>query len=231
MLVSHNMTKTQNIYQLRVGSLHFVNYVYVIVDNNSRQAAIVDPAWELDKIVDLLDEIDVELAAVLLTHSHFDHVNAVELLLKINKPQIYMSEKEIEFSDYDCANLNAVTDKEIISVGETEVTCLVTPGHTAGSTCFHVPGHLFTGDTVFIEGCGICNTDGGSADQMFESIRRIKKDISPDTKVYPGHSFGKKPGVSIRRLMQENIYFQLDKKENFVDLRMRKNQPNAFSFK
>ena len=47
---------------------------------------------------------------------------------------------------------------------------------------------------------------------------------------YPGHSFGKKPGVSIRRLMQD-IYFQLDKKKNFVDFRMRKNQPNAFSFK
>ncbi|MDR3600918.1 MAG: MBL fold metallo-hydrolase [Desulfosporosinus sp.] len=225
------MTKTQKVYQLRVGLLNFVNYIYLIVDNSSQQAAIIDPAWELQKIVDILHKIDVELVAVLLTHSHFDHVNAVKPLLKLKQPQIYMSAEEIKFYKYDCANLNPVTDNEIIKLGETEVTCLVTPGHTAGSTCFLVPGCLFTGDTIFIEGCGICNTHGGSAEQMFESIRRIKTDVSSDTKVYPGHSFGKKPGYSIAQLMQENIYFQLNKKEQFVDFRMRKNQPNAFSFK
>ena len=225
------MTNTQRIYQLRVGSLNFVNYTYLIVDNSSRQAAIVDPAWELPKILDLLHEIDVELVAVLLTHSHFDHVNMVEPLLKLNQPQIYMSAKEIEFYKYDCSNLNPVIDNEIIKVGETEVTCLVTPGHTAGNTCFLVPGHLFTGDTIFTEGCGICNSHGGSAEQMFESILRIKTYVSPDTKVYPGHSFGKKLGYYMSHLMNENIYFQLDKKKNFVDFRMRKNQPKAFAFK
>lgn len=225
------MIKTQTVYQLRVGLLNFVNYVYIIVDNNTRQAAIVDPAWEVHKIVELLHEIDVELAAVLLTHSHFDHVNAVKPLQKLYQPQIYMSAKEIEFDKYDCDNLNPVTDNEIIKVGDTEVTCLVTPGHTVGSACFLVPGHLFTGDTVFIEGCGICDTQGGSAEKMFESIRRIKTEVSPDTKVYPGHCFGKKPGYSISHLMHENIYFQLNKKEQFVNFRMRKTQPNAFAFK
>ncbi|SPF47291.1 putative polyketide biosynthesis zinc-dependent hydrolase PksB [Candidatus Desulfosporosinus infrequens] len=225
------MTKTQRIYQLRVGFLNFVNYVYLIVDNSSQQAAIVDPAWELQKIVDILHEIDVELVAVLLTHSHFDHVNVVKPLLKLKQPQIYMSAEEIKFYKYNCANLNPITDKEIIKVGETEITCLVTPGHTVGSTCFLVPGHLFTGDTIFIEGCGICNTHGGSAEQMFESIRRVKTEVSSETKVYPGHSFGKKPGYTLSHLMQENIYFQLNKKEQFVDFRMRKNQANAFAFK
>jgi hydroxyacylglutathione hydrolase len=219
------------VHQLRLSFKNFVNYAYLIVDNNSRQAAIVDPAWELRKFVDVLHEINVELAAVLLTHSHFDHVNMVKPLLKLYQPKIYMSGKEIEFYKYNCANLTPVKDKEIIKIGETKVTCLVTPGHTVGSTCFLVPGNLFTGDTIFIEGCGSCNAHGGSAEQMFESIGRIKTEVCPDTKVYPGHSFGKKPGYSISYLMHENIYFQINKKELFVDFRMRKNQPDIFSFK
>ncbi len=90
---------------------------------------------------------------------------------------------------------------------------------------------MFTGDTVFTEGCGICEDDGSSAEEMFRSIQRIKSEVSPYVRVYPGHSFGKAPGHTIEDLFQYNIYFQIDKKEYFVKFRTRKNQKGIFDFK
>ncbi|WP_268964163.1 MBL fold metallo-hydrolase, partial [Paenibacillus sinensis] len=79
-------------------------------------------------------------------------------------------------------------------LGDTQITCILTPGHTYGSACYLTSDHLFTGDTVFIEGCGLCDTVGGDPEQMFHSIQRIKSAINPMVQIFPGHSYGKNPG-------------------------------------
>lgn len=216
--------------QLKVRHLFFRNYTYIIVDKASQQAAIVDPAWELSTITDRLERLDVRLTAILLTHSHHDHVNLVNPLVDRFGAQVYMSALEIDYYQFTSRNLNSVQDQDVITLGETGIACLLTPGHTAGGLCFLSAGSLFTGDTIFIEGCGICNCPGGSAEQMFDTIQRIKKTVHPGVRVYPGHSYGKKPGYTLAHLMNDNIYFLLGKKNYFVDFRMRENQPVFFPF-
>ncbi|MFJ6208623.1 MBL fold metallo-hydrolase [Lysinibacillus sp. NPDC092081] len=225
------MEKMYEIYKLKVGFSNLVNFSYIIIDTVSKQAAIVDPAWDLELITRTFIELGVEPTTILLTHSHHDHVNMVQPLMKRFDMQVYMSAKEIEYYNFKCRNLNPIQDLERIYVGQTQVSCLLTPGHTAGGTCFLLTDSLFTGDTVFIEGCGICDTEGGSPEQMFESIQKIKRTVNQNVRIFPGHSYGKEPGYPLSYLLENNIYFAIDKKDQFIKFRMRKNQKNLFKFR
>jgi glyoxylase-like metal-dependent hydrolase (beta-lactamase superfamily II) len=142
-----------------------------------------------------------------------------------------MSSFEIEDYGFRCKNLMKVYDKEVLRFGETAVFCMWTPGHTSGSMCFFLKESVFTGDTLFIEGCGGCHFKGGSAEHMYDSIQRIKSYASPDMRVYPGHSFGEPPGLTIAELYERNIYVQLESRKHFVDFRMRPNQSKADHFR
>lgn len=217
------MDQTCTVLKLKLGSF-IVNYSYIIIDRASKEAAIVDPAWELGKVTTTLDGLGVRLTQILLTHSHIDHVNLVSPLVELYNPMVFMSAKEIDFYGFRCKNLSPVCHLDSIKLGHTLIECLFTPGHTAGGMCFVLPDSIFTGDTIFIEGCGICNTQGGSPEKMFESIQMVKNMVHPNTLVYPGHSYGKEPGCSLSLLMDENIYFLIEKRGIFVNFRMRKNQ-------
>lgn len=222
---------TYNLYQLKVRTSAFINFNYIIVDKATGKAAIIDPAWEKERILSLFREISAKPDVILLTHSHHDHINQVDQLVEQFGSRVYMSAKEIDFYHFNCKNLHPTQDGESISLGQTPITCLLTPGHTAGGTCYLIPGSLFTGDTIFIEGCGMCSTPGGSPDQLFESIQRLKQTIGPHVRIYPGHSFGKTPGETMDSLFEENIYFQIESKEHFIQFRMRENQISLFDFK
>ncbi|BBB93465.1 MAG TPA: MBL fold metallo-hydrolase [Methylomusa anaerophila] len=218
------------VYQLKLKSMFFKNYCYIIMDTATKQTAIVDPAWELDTIELLLNKINADLVMILLTHSHFDHVNLVNPLLKKYNPQVVMSAKEIDYYKFACNNLMPIAHDDLLTVGDTKIKCLLTPGHTAGSACFLLSDCLFTGDTIFIEGCGMCDANGGNPAEMYNSIQLIKNTVSPDVLIYPAHSYGKAPGYPLNYLLKENIYFQIDKREHFIAFRMRKNQNNLFTF-
>ncbi|WP_236905062.1 MBL fold metallo-hydrolase [Clostridium formicaceticum] len=201
------------------------------MDKETRSAAIVDPSWEVEIIVNVLSKLEVELSTILLTHSHYDHVNMVDALIMKYNPMVYMSYIEANYYRFKCKNLITIDDMDLVSVGQTEIRCLATPGHTAGGSCYLLKGSLFTGDTIFIEGCGICTGKGASAEDMFESIQKIKSIVRPDVRIYPGHSYGKKPGYSMEYLMKENIYLHINDKKHFIEFRNRKNQKNLFIFK
>ncbi|WP_091037126.1 MBL fold metallo-hydrolase [Paenibacillus sp. CF095] len=216
---------------LRTSSSEFINYCYLITDPVSRESVIIDPAWELDTIVNRIGELGVRLRAVLLTHSHYDHVHLADPLVKMYGCNVYMSKIEIDYYQFNCDNLHGLHHLDRIVIGEMEITCLHTPGHSAGGMCFYLPSSLFTGDTIFTEGCGTCHFKGGSAEQMFESIELIKTALPDSTRIYPGHSYGHSPGYTISELMKKNIYFQLDQKDKFISFRMRGNQKRLFDFR
>ena len=209
----------------------WTNYCYLVVDLSSGQGALVDPAWELKVILRKIEEEAVQLSKVLLTHSHYDHTHLAKPLVSHFGCEVLMGAKEIEASGFSCPNLTGVEDKEEIWIGRTRVKCLLTPGHTAGGMCFLLGKSLFSGDTLFAEGCGICTDKGGDAGEMFESIQRIKKDTPEHVRVYPGHSYGKTPGQTLQSLFSENIYLQIEEKAYFTRFRMRKGQQGLFNFK
>jgi hydroxyacylglutathione hydrolase len=221
---------SHTIYPLKVGCLGFINVTYIVVDNRTRQIAIIDPAWEFPKIEVLLRTLKGNLTTVLLTHSHYDHVNLVNILLDKYDPSVYLSRREMQYYNFGCKNLNPFENRDCLMLGDTRISCMLTPGHTFGSACYLLPDSLFTGDTVFIEGCGICDTYGGDPAEMFHSIQMIKYTVDPGIKIFPGHSYGKKPGCTLNHLFKENIYFQINTKEQFIGFRMRKGQKNLFKF-
>ncbi|AIQ12427.1 MBL fold metallo-hydrolase [Paenibacillus durus] len=208
----------------------FINYSYLIIDQITRQAAVVDPAWDLEQICSLLKEKEANLVQLWLTHSHRDHVHLVKPLLDRFQPNVYMGAAEIEFYKYHCANLYPVYDQNAILLGNTLISCVWTPGHTTGSICYSLRGSLFTGDTIFTEGCGICTERGGDPRAMFHSMQKIRSRIHPDVLVYPAHSFGVSPGQPLRSLLENNIYFNIPDEEQFIAFRMRRNQPDSKSF-
>lgn len=225
------MDKKYKVYKLRTSFFKFINYCYIIIDKKTGDAVVVDPAWELDRITDKLYESDAKLKGVLLTHSHFDHVNLANSLAGMFDSNVYISEAEINYFDFRCRNLQGLKDLDNIYLGETKIRCLLTPGHTPGGMCYMLEDSLFTGDTVFTEGCGACGFDGGSAEQMFSSIQRIKYEVAPYVLVYPGHSYGIVPGQTIDFLYKNNIYFQINEIEDFINFRTRNRQRGLFEFK
>ena len=219
-----------SIYPLKVSNLFFKNYTYLIIIEASREAIIVDPAWELDKIEETLDRTQSNLSTILLTHSHFDHVNLVDPLVKKYNPQVIISKAEIDHYGFRCNNLNDIDDGIPLSLGKIDVTPFLTPGHSKGSACYLIEDVLFSGDTLFIEGCGICTGNGADPRAMFSSLNLLKEKISLNTKICPGHSFGKPPARPFSYLLNNNIYLQFEERDKFISYRMRKGQRGWFNF-
>ncbi|ASZ12604.1 MBL fold metallo-hydrolase [Chitinophaga pendula] len=203
------------------------NQCYLIYQQ--RKGILVDPAWDYHLINDFLLDNRIMVKAVLLTHAHPDHIDLAADFARNKGIPAYMSAEEIDKSGFSCPNLVSVRHLDTFTLADFNITPILTPGHTSGSTCFLLGPHLFTGDTVFIEGVGIC--DHRHAALLFDSIQLLKAYLPGRTLIWPGHSFGDDPGQELRFLLKNNIYFQFEKKEEFIDFRMRKNRPNPFAFR
>lgn len=217
--------------QIKVHYAFFKNFSYLITDLATQETALVDPSWEFKMINPVITGCGLNLTTILLTHSHFDHVNLAKTFVKLYNAKVYISEKEAAFYKFKCPNLYPLQDNDWIRLGETLITCLETPGHSVGGMCYLLPDSLFTGDTVFIEGCGMCNTYGGNPWDMYYSIQRIKEEVDPAVKIFPGHSYGKSPGYPLSHLLSDNIYFKFTSAESFVAHRMRPRQKGLLDFK
>jgi hydroxyacylglutathione hydrolase len=205
------------------------NYTYLVIDPSSRQALLVDPAWEMDKIVQALSEAESVLSGILITHAHPDHVDLAKPMADAYDCPIWMSSDEIAASGFRARQLIGI-DAQPWSIGRLDVEPIRTPGHTPGCVCYLIGGNLFSGDVLFAEGCGIC-PDTPAAHAMFASLETLKR-LDPQTRIFPGHSYGTPPGQTLSRLLRDNIYLQFSDKESFAAFRLRRGQDQArwFSF-
>jgi len=204
---------------------HMKNYNYLVVDPGTHQSVIVDPAWEIEEIDRAIGETQGRLSGVLLTHSHPDHINLAEVVSEKYDCPIWMSNQEIAASGFRAPNLVGI---EIApwQVGGIRIEPIFTPGHTAGSTCFLIGENLFTGDVLFAEGCGLV-PDLAAAHEMFASLEQLKARIAPQTRVFPGHSYGQPPGRPMSQLLRDNIYLQFSNRDSFAAFRLRSGQDRA----
>ncbi len=203
------------------------NFQYFIGDREKRVAAVVDPAWHLKSILDEEGKLDVRIEAILCTHSHFDHVDQVEHLLKERDVPVYMLREEIDFSGFRCENLRPVSPGETLNVGGVDIDVLHTPGHTPGSVCFRVRDNVVTGDTLFVDGCGRCDFVGGDPEVMFATLRKLIEDLPAETTMYPGHHYGPTPAATLDAQLQTNPYLKLGTVAEFVAHRMTGKTPGA----
>jgi len=162
------------------------NYAYLLIDEPSNKAAAVDP-YDVPKIKAAADKLGVQIVAGITTHHHHDHSGGNEKFAStFPGVPIYGGSTKIP------ALSNLVKDKDEFTVGDhTHVKCLATPCHTQDSICFHAstpdhPGVVFTGDTLFIGGCG--RFFEGTATEMIAALNYLGN-LPSDTLVYPGHEY------------------------------------------
>jgi hydroxyacylglutathione hydrolase len=191
------MTDAPLIKQLELGPMQ--NFVYLIGDPLTRQCVVVDPAWEIDAIVDEAAADDMEITGALVTHTHQDHVGGhrfghdipgvPELLGKV-KAKVYVHKAEREFLRGMSSDVTKVEGGDTIQVGRFPLTFIHTPGHTPGSQCFLVDGRLVSGDTLFIRSCGRTDLPGSDPKEMYTSLTQRLGALPDETVVLPGHNYG-----------------------------------------
>lgn len=218
---------------LKVSMGFFTNYTYIVYSNESNKCIIIDPAHEPDKIEEICSQKNLQPEALLLTHSHLDHVNLVETMVSKYNCRVYINKVEADYYHFQGRNLHLFSTVERIydfDVDHLPVRAIHTPGHTKGSCCYLIGNYLFTGDTLFIEGCGICTSDGGDPEQMFDSLQYLLETTPKTSLIMPGHIYHNQPGLDFDSVIKLNIYLNIENKEQFVKFRMRENQKNILNF-
>ena len=208
---------------LRVSHGFMKNNNYLVVDPASREAVVIDPAWQIEKIESALASTQTTLAGILITHAHFDHVHLAEPLAARHDCPIWMSKYEIALSGFWAPQLVGIDADRAWSVGNLLIQPIWTPGHTQGCVCYLIGDNLFTGDVLFAEGCGLC-PDVDAAHQMFNSLQLLRAQLEPHTKIFPGHTYGRPPGQRFSELLRSNMYLQFNDGHSFAAYRLRKGQ-------
>lgn len=178
----------ETIAQYELGTMR--NFVYLILDQETREAAIVDPQRDLRPVADL-EARGYRLTAVILTHSHPDHVAGLPELMERypNLPVLVHSGDAHRLKKVPPSRIRSVEDGETVRIGKTECRAIHSPGHSAGELCYVVDGrYLLTGDTLFIRDCGRTDLDTGDTAEMFSTLQKLKS-LPDDLVVLPGHHY------------------------------------------
>jgi glyoxylase-like metal-dependent hydrolase (beta-lactamase superfamily II) len=193
------------------------NYVYLVGDTHTKKAIVIDCAYAPLEIVDIAHDDGMELVGAVVTHYHADHaggsiagysISGITELLTIQNLPVHIQREETSWLSErtGIAKDGFVNHQsgETIMVGELPITLIHTPGHTEGSQCVMIDGHLFTGDTLFIDGCGRTDLPGGDPVALFESLTSRLAVIADETPVFPGHAYSPLPSASMGELRRNN---------------------------
>jgi hydroxyacylglutathione hydrolase len=201
------------------------NFVYLFGPSDSDEVAVVDCAWDAAAVVQCAQKFNKRIVAAFVSHHHGDHTNGLPDLLKHFDLPIYVNKIENQFAQRVfqgvSGNVKSINSGDTVSIGSLEVSAIHTPGHTPGSQCFLARGHLFSGDTVFINACGRCDLPGGNVHQMYDSLHNVLGKLPNETVLLPGHDYGDVKVSTLLREKQLNPYFQVPDEEAFVQRRKR----------
>lgn len=213
---SHNQ---YSIHSMELGPME--NFIYLIHDHASNTAAIVDPAWEVNEMLEYADARDIKITDILLTHSHHDHINGLQQTLEHSDAKVHLLKPEAKFWGANLSKPALHHGAEQINVGDIKINILHTPGHTPGSACYHIGNDLIAGDTLFVFGCGRCDLAGGDPEEMFQTLKKLKTDLPASTIIHPGHNYApQSPTSSLETQCQGNPFLHFDDAEDFVKYRM-----------
>lgn len=198
------------ILQIPVGQM--ANFTYIIADEESSDAAIIDPSWDLEKVFHALKKNGWRAKYVINTHSHFDHV------LGNDQAALVTGAKIVQHKNSQLPKQIAVSDGEVIEIGSIQLRVLHTPGHSKDSMCLILDGQLiFTGDTLFVGNCGRTDLPGSDPAEMYHSLLDRLAKLEENLVVYPGHNYGSTPTSTIGHEKKTNYVLQSRSKQEFLD--------------
>ncbi len=200
-------------------------YTYILVDEASREALIIDPVDEqLQRDLQVLREQGLKLVWAIETHAHADHITSAGLLAEHAGARTAAPEA----CQIGTASVQ-LSDGQVLTFGGQQLRCLHTPGHTAGSMCFvwesEGARHVFTGDTLLINGCGRTDFQSGSAEAMYRSLTQVLFALPDDTIVWPGHDYQGRTHSTIGQERLSNARVAGKSLREFIDTMQQLNLP------
>ena len=163
---------------------------YLVWEENSPTCVVIDPGYQPETILSEVKNLGKEIAAILLTHGHFDHVGGVRELAAETGCPVYLNEADLSMPPQMTAGplyyTNTYGEGDFVEAAGLSFKVLHTPGHTPGSICLLCENAMFSGDTLFWGSCGRTDLPGGSWATIRKSLLRLA-DLSGDYDVYPGH--------------------------------------------
>ncbi|GJL80320.1 MAG: MBL fold hydrolase [Nitrospinaceae bacterium] len=207
------------------------NFLYLLGDRETRECVVVDPAWDIDGILKIVEQEDMKLVGALVTHYHPDHVGGeifgieitglAELLEKVSVP-VYVNKHEAEglrqVTGISVSDMRQLDGEDKVKVGAVEIACLHTPGHTPGSQCFRVKDTLVAGDTLFLQGCGRVDLPGGDSEELFRTLTQRLAKIQDEIVLYPGHNYGGKSHAPMGEVRENNAYLKINRLEDWLQV-------------
>ncbi len=189
-------------------------------EENSRDAFLIDPGDETERILSTLDRIGLKTRGILLTHAHIDHTGAVAALQQITGAPVHLHPDDSDLAAHAATQAamtglpsperfkvqKTLTDGDVLELGDLKFHVLHTPGHSPGSVCFWVPSEkiLFSGDTLFRGSIGRTDLPGGDGRRILDSIREKLLPLPDETRVFPGHG----PGTTMEQEKWSNPFLQ-----------------------
>lgn len=197
-------------------------YTYMLADLDSKEAVIIDPVKEhVDEYISILNAKGFTLKYSLDTHVHADHITGAGLLREKLGAESVLGEN----TKASCVS-KRVHDGEILQFGKYEIKVIYTPGHTPCHVAYLIEDRVFTGDVLFIEGCGRTDFQGGSSEQLWHSVTEKLFKLPPDILIYPGHDYHMKRVSTIQQEIDLNPRFKDQTKESFMELMDNLNLPD-----
>ncbi len=210
--------------QIEIGPMH--NYVYLVGSTETREAAVVDAAWDIDEILRIAAQDEMEITHDLVTHTHPDHVGggfagieiagATELLDKC-KAKVVVHKAEAEFiKGLSSSDMIKTDNGDKVDVGGLEITLMHTPGHTPGSQCFLVDDRVVSGDTLFIDACGRVDFPGGNPEKMYYSLTQKLMTLPDNMILFPGHNYAPLKHATLGEQKRTNPYLKFSSLKQFL---------------
>jgi len=185
-------------------------FAYLVGDQITGDALVIDPAADVKGIIAEAKKNNLHINYIVNTHGHVDHISGnTEMQKETGAKIIVHGDDAIMLTDTPAMILRMfgakasppadilVKDGDTISVGNVELKVIHTPGHSPGGISLYTPGYVFTGDTLFVEAVGRTDLPGGSWQTMFKAIKEKLFCLPDDTKVMPGHNYGRMPTSTI----------------------------------